>query len=120
MPTGPSRRRSPQERHAFGLTILSPSHPEVQRFQHEAPPPSLHGHKVWPTSFVLLDYLHHRGVAPRARVLELGCGWGLVGIACAKTFQAQVTGLDADAAGFSYLPLPAERHGGAPSPPAGT
>ena len=73
--------------------------------------PTLHGHKVWPTSFVLLDYLHQRGLPPQARVLELGCGWGLVGIACAKMFQAQVTGLDADAAVFPYLQLHAQRNG---------
>ena len=111
MPAGPKRRTPPQERHAFGLTMLSPSHPEVRRLQQDAAQPSLHGHKVWPTSFVLLDYLHQRGVSPRARVLELGCGWGLVGIACAKRFQAQVTGLDADAAVFPYLQLHAQRNG---------
>ena len=111
MPAGSKRRTPPQERHAFGLTMLSPSHPEVRRLQQEAAQPSLHGHKVWPTSFVLLDYLHQRGVSPRARVLELGCGWGLVGIACAKRFQAQVTGLDADAAVFPYLQLHAQRNG---------
>ena len=110
MPAGPKRRPPPQERQAFGLTILQPSHPEIRRLQHDAPRPSLHGHKVWPTSFILLDYLHQRGVAPQARMLELGCGWGLVGIACAKTFQAQVTGLDADAAVFPYLQLHAQRH----------
>jgi len=111
MPGGPRRRTPPQERQAFGLTILSPSHPEIQRLQHDAARPALHGHKVWPTSFVLLDYLHQRGIPLRARVLELGCGWGLVGIACAKTFQAQVTGLDADAAVFPYLQLHAQRNG---------
>ena len=42
---------------------------------------------------------------------EIGCGWGLVGIACAKRFQAQVTGLDADAAVFPYLQLHAQRNG---------
>ena len=111
MPARPQRRRPPQERQVFGLTILHPSHPEVQRLQHDTARPGLHGHKVWPASFVLLDYLHQRGVAPQARVLELGCGWGLVGIACAKTFQAQVTGLDADAAVFPYLQLHAQRNG---------
>jgi predicted nicotinamide N-methyase len=35
----------------------------------------------------------------------------LVGIFCAKTFQAQVTGLDADAAVFPYLHLHAQRNG---------
>ncbi len=81
--------------------------------------PTLHGHKVWPTSFVLLDYLHQRGVPPQTRVLELGCGWGLVGIACAKMFQAQVTGLDADAAVFPYLQLHAAAQWGPPRHPPG-
>jgi predicted nicotinamide N-methyase len=111
MPASRKRRMPPQERSAFGLTMLHPSHPEVRRLQQDAARPTLHGQKVWPTSFVLLDYLHQRGVAPRARVLDLGCGWGLVGIACAKTFQAQVTGLDADAAVFPYLQLHAQRNG---------
>ena len=111
MPAGPKRRTPPQERLAFGLTMLSPSHPEVRRLQHDAVQPSLHGHKVWPSSWVLMDYLQQRGVPPRTRVLELGCGWGLVGIACAKLFQAQVTGLDADAAVFPYLQLHAQRNG---------
>ena len=111
MPAGPKRRPPAQERHVFGLTMLTPSHPEVRRLQHDAARPSLHGHKIWPTSFVLMDYLHQRGVPPQTRVLELGCGWGLVGIACAKTFQAEVTGLDADTAVFPYLQLHAERNG---------
>src|SRR2546429_9955696 len=111
MPAEPKRRTPPQERHAFGLTMLAPSHPEVRRLQHDAVQPSLHGHKVWPSSWVLMDYLQQRGVPPRTRVLELGCGWGLVGIACAKLFQAQVTGLDADAAVFPYLQLHAQRNG---------
>ena len=71
MPARPQRRRPPQERQVFGLTILHPSHPEVQRLQHGTARPGLHGHKVWPASFVLLDYLHQRGVAPQARVLGL-------------------------------------------------
>jgi predicted nicotinamide N-methyase len=111
MPSGPQRRTPPQERHAFGLTMLSSSHPEVRHLQHTAARPSLHGQKVWPTTFVLLDYLHQRGVSPQTRMLDLGCGWGLVGMACAKTFQAQVTGLDADAAVFPYLQLHAQRNG---------
>ena len=84
MPAGRQRRTPPPERSVWGLTILSPSHPEVRRLQQAAVQPTLHGHKVWPTSFVLLDYLQQRGMSPQARVLELGCGWGLVGIACAK------------------------------------
>jgi predicted nicotinamide N-methyase len=111
MPARPPRRKPPQERHACGLMILHPSHPEVQRFQYDTARPALHGHTVWPASVVLLDSLHQRGVPRRARVLELGCGWGGVGIACVNRFQAQVTGLDADAAVFPSLQLHAQRHG---------
>lgn len=111
MPKRLQRPAKPQERQVFGLTILYPRHPAVRRLQHDVAPPSLHGQKVWPTSFLLMDYLRKRGVAPGTRVLDLGCGWGLVGIYCAKTFQAQVTGLDADAAVFPYLQLHAQRNG---------
>jgi len=111
MPASRQRRTPPPERSVWGLTILSPGHPEVRRLRQAAVQPTLHGHKIWPTSLVLLDYLHQRGLPPQTRVLELGCGWGLVGIACAKTFQAQVTGLDADAAVFPYLQLHAQRNG---------
>jgi predicted nicotinamide N-methyase len=111
MPAGQKRSKHKQERHAFGLTVFDTDHPEVRRLQREAPPPSLHGQKVWRSSFVLMDYLQQRGVNTRARVLELGCGWGLVGIYCAKTFNAHVTGLDADAAVFPYLHLHAQLNG---------
>ena len=111
MPTGPKRYTHQQERRAFGLTILPTSHPEVQSLQHTAARPSLHGQKVWRASFVLMDYLQQRGLPPPARVLEIGCGWGLVGIYCAKTFNAHVTGLDADAAVFPYLTLHAQLNG---------
>jgi len=71
MPAGPKRRPPPQARSLFGLTLLSPSHPEVRRLQQAAVQPTLHGHKVWPTSLVLLDYLHQRGLPPQTHVLEL-------------------------------------------------
>jgi predicted nicotinamide N-methyase len=111
MPAGQQRNKHKQERQAFGLTILHPGHPEVRRLRHELEPPTLHGQKVWRASFLLMDYLQQRGLHTGSRVLELGCGWGLVGIYCAKTFNAHVTGLDADAAVFPYLQLHAQRNG---------
>ncbi len=42
--------------------------------------------------------------------MELGCGWGLAGIYCAKHFQASVTGIDADDAVFPYLTLHAQHN----------
>jgi predicted nicotinamide N-methyase len=111
MPAGQQRNKHKQERQAFGITILYPGHPEVRRLRHEAAPPTLHGQKVWRASFLLMDYLRQHRLRTGSRVLELGCGWGLVGIYCAKTFNAQVTGLDADAAVFPYLQLHAQCNG---------
>jgi predicted nicotinamide N-methyase len=111
MPAGRKRNKRKLEYHAFGLIVFDLGHPEVRRLQREAEQPSLHGEKVWRSSFLLMDYLELHGLNMRARVLDLGCGWGLVGIYCAKTFKAQVTALDADAAVFPYLHLHAQLNG---------
>lgn len=111
MPAGHRRSRRKQQRHAFGLTVLDSSHPEIRRLQRETVQPSLHGEKVWRSSFLLMDYLEQHGIDRQAQVLELGCGWGLLGIYCAKAFNACVTGLDADAAVFPYLQLHAQLNG---------
>ena len=111
MSGGRKRSSRKQERQAFGLTVLDNSHPEIRRLQRQADLPTLHGEKVWRSSFLLMDYLAQRSIAPRVRVLELGCGWGLLGIYCAKTFNACVTALDADAAVFPYLQQHARLNG---------
>lgn len=111
MPAGQQRHKHKQERQAFGLTVLYQGHPEVRRLQQEAARPSLHGQQVWRSSYLLMDYLQQRSLRPGTRVLELGCGWGLVGIYCAKTFNAYVTGIDADEAVFPYLQLHAQLNG---------
>jgi hypothetical protein len=51
------------------------------------------------------------GVPRRARVVEPGCGWGVVGIVCATMFLAPVMGLDVDAAVCPSLQLHTQRHG---------
>ena len=58
-----------------------------------------------------MDYLTHQGLPEGSRVMEVGCGWGLAGIYCAKNFGARVTGIDADDNVFPYLDLHAEING---------
>jgi predicted nicotinamide N-methyase len=111
MPASRKPHIKKQEYQAFGLTILRSGHPEVRRLQQQGVQPSLHGQKIWRASFLLMDYLHRRGTNAPTRVLDLGCGWGLAGIYCAKTFGAEVTGTDADAAVFPYLNLHAQLNG---------
>ena len=43
--------------------------------------------------------------------MDVGCGWGLAGIYCAKRFGAVVTGVDIDSEVFPFLRLHAEING---------
>ena len=94
---------SKQRRQVFGVTVLKKSHSEIRRLSDQNYLPSIHGHKFWPTSYLLMDYLSKSPPMSRAKVVEVGCGWGLAGIYCAKAFDAQVTGVDADPDVFPYL-----------------
>ena len=58
-----------------------------------------------------MNYLKMHPLKKNARVLEIGCGWGLLGIFCAKNFSAKVTGVDADKNVFPYLQLHSEING---------
>jgi predicted nicotinamide N-methyase len=58
-----------------------------------------------------MDYFKRRGLRERSRVLEVGCGWGLSGIYCAKTHGAAVTGIDIDPEVFPFLHLQAAING---------
>lgn len=88
--------RDKHSRNLFGLTVLKNSHPDARRLRRQAGEPSLHGNKLWKSTTVLMDYLQESPPPKQSRILEIGCGWGLSGIFCAKTFDADVTSLDAD------------------------
>ena len=89
---------------SHGLVALLASHPEVRKLKrHHAP--SVHGNKFWKSSWVLIDYFSRRGLPPGVRVMEVGCGWGLASIYCAKKHGAKVTGVDVDPEVFPYLKL---------------
>ncbi len=75
---------------------LQASHPAVRKLKKQGHEPSIHGNKVWRSSFVLMNYLEDYPLPQKARVLDIGCGWGLTGIYMAKRFNARVIGIDAD------------------------
>ena len=95
------------ERRAYGVTILKSSHSRIRglKVDHE---PEIHGDKFWNSSFLIMDYLQHQGLPKKPKVMEVGCGWGLAAIYCAKEHGAEVTGVDADSKVFPYLHLHAE------------
>lgn len=99
----------------FGLEICKNSHPDIRRIKRDSLKhgniPSIHGNKFWGSSYLLMDYFREFPLAANARVLEVGCGWGLGGIYLAKHYAALLTSTDADAAVFPYLQLHAELNG---------
>jgi predicted nicotinamide N-methyase len=93
---------------AFGTFALTASHPEVKKLKRLNKTPSIHGNKVWGSSFVIMDYLIENPMPKNKKVLDVGCGWGLTGVFLAKTYEANVIGMDADPAIAPYLQLHAE------------
>lgn len=100
-----------QQRRAFGLRILKSGHKEIRRLKKAGHEPEIHGHKFWNSSYLIMDYLKKHPIKKRARVMEIGCGWGLLGIYCAKMFDARVTGVDADKHVLPYMELHARING---------
>lgn len=83
----------------------------MRRLRQHLPKHSHHGNKVWKSSALLVDYLKEFPLAQGAKVLEVGAGWGLGSLYCAKYFHADVTALDIDPSVFPVLQLQAEHNG---------
>ena len=99
------------QRRANGLTILTAAHPRMRALKRAGHVAEIHGHRLWNSSFLLMEHLKKHPPPAGARILEIGCGWGLLGIWCAKRFGARVRGIDADAHVLPYLRLHAELNG---------
>ncbi len=95
---------------AYGLKVFLGNHGAVRDLKRRVRPTE-HGHKVWTSSWLLIDYLCTMGVTPGLRLLDLGCGWGLAGIFGAKTLGADVVWADVDDAVVPYLELMAQTNG---------
>jgi predicted nicotinamide N-methyase len=87
---------------AYGIYLMETRHRLIRRLR-KAYQPSVHGHKTWNSSFLLMDYLLHEPLPRRCRVLEIGCGWGPGSIFCASRFRAEVTALDIDKEVFPFM-----------------
>ena len=86
-----------------GLLVLKKKHPLLKRLRKTWPAPAIHGDKIWSSSFLIMNYLDKHPLPEGTRVMEIGCGWGLLSIYCASKFKAEVIGIDADANVLPYL-----------------
>ena len=91
-----------------GLNVPYARHPRVRAIKRRGHHPSIHGTKLWSSSGVLIDYIASTTATVPQSVIDAGCGWGLAGIWCAKTFGSAVASVDADASVMPYLELVAE------------
>lgn len=98
-------------RDVMGLKVLKNNHKWVRQLRDEYGYPSHHGNKVWNSSIVLMDYFKKHPIKRRSRVLEIGCGWAITAIYCAKNYQCSVAGLDIDKSVLPFAQLHAEING---------
>lgn len=102
----------PRTEHRFrGAIMPTGSHPAIRKVKRQGIEPSIHGNKLWKSSLLLIDYLKKNPPEHCQRVLDVGCGWGISGIWCAKTFNSEVTSVDADPDVFPFLKATAELNG---------
>jgi len=94
-----------------GIVMLTSSHPDIRRVKRSDAQPSIHGNKLWKSSFLLIDYLKKNPPEHCRTVMDAGCGWGTSGIYCASAFGSSVTSVDADCDVFPYLEANAAANG---------
>jgi predicted nicotinamide N-methyase len=94
-----------------GVVMPTGSHPAIRKVKRQGLYPSIHGNKLWKSSCLLIDYLNRNRPEHARSVIDVGCGWGVSGIWCAKTLGSEVTSVDADPNVFPFLHASASLNG---------
>jgi predicted nicotinamide N-methyase len=90
-------------RSIYGIKILKSKNKTLKDLKKDSKQPSLYGDQIWQSSFMLMEYLEQNPLALKQRVMDIGCGWGLLGIFCAKHFDSNSLLVDADRNVFPYV-----------------
>lgn len=106
-----SSKKPTTERRFRGVVMPTGSHPAIRRVKRQGVNPSIHGNKLWKSSCLLIDYMKNNPPEHAGKILDVGCGWGVSGIWCAKKFGSKVTSMDADPDVFPFLQATAELNG---------
>jgi len=91
-----------------GIKILSPQHPSIQALLAQNLEPVMHGDKVWDSTYVMMDYFTASPPPVGARLMDVGCGWGLLSVFAAKKLGMEVIAVDADSDVLPFAELHAE------------
>lgn len=97
----------PEEKSCHGISFYQSRHARIRQLKRLHSPDGF-GYRVWTSCWLLMDYLRSMRTPHGLGVMDVGCGWGLAGIFCAKQLQAKVTCVDADQEVFPFLRLHAE------------
>ena len=92
------------EKTCNGVKFYQSRNIQIRQLKHYHSPDGF-GYRIWTSGWLLMDYLKTLLLPSGLRVMDVGCGWGLVGIYCAKFLQARVTSVDADPEVFPFLQL---------------
>lgn len=87
-----------------GIRVLLDSHPEIQDLRKYCKS-TCFGDCPWTANWLLISYFKKNSLPDGVRIMEIGCGWGLPGIFCAKKYNATVVSVDIDPNVFPYLRL---------------
>lgn len=93
----------PNVKSVHGILVLKHKHRTLKQLRRLKAQPTLHGDQVWRSSFIVMDYLEKYPLPEGQHVLDIGCGWGLLGIYCAKNHGSQVHMIDADQNVLPYI-----------------
>lgn len=99
----PTNKPKTHETH-FGIRMLKSAHPDIKKLKRQYPT-SIHGNKLWKSSYLLMDHFKKNPPTSKQKVMEVGCGWGLASIFINRQYQCPVTAIDADRDVFPYLQL---------------
>ena len=106
------KKPKPTTQHTFrGAIMPTGSHPAIRKSKRKGAQPSIHGTKLWKSSALLIDHMRKYPPEHCNTVIDVGCGWGLAGIWCARFLGSEVTSVDADPDVFPFLGVAAELNG---------
>ncbi len=100
-----TRAGDPDVWYAYDVFALKAAHPLVDYLAEECEEPLLHGTRVWQSGWLAIDWLQRHPLPQVSKVIDVGCGWGLLGIYCARQFGSRVLSVDVDPCVGPFLDL---------------